>query len=143
MWKAKGTLGFEGQINRYMELAKYFYKVLKKKDNFKLLFDAEPESTNVCFWYFPARLKRIPKGFQRHQELQKIAPKIKAQMMMEGTVMISYQPRGDKVNFFRMVFSNPATRQKNVDYLIDEIERLGKDFSYFSVNLNIPCKHQL
>lgn len=56
-----------------------------------------------------------------------IAPKIKAQMMMEGTIMISYQPCGDKVNFLRMVFSNPPTRQKDVDYLIDEIERLGKD----------------
>ncbi|XFG13636.1 hypothetical protein AB1E19_017260 [Capra hircus] len=127
MWKAKGTYGFEVQIDRYMELAKYFYKVLKKKDNFKLVFDAEPEFTNVCFWYFPPRLKHIPKSFERDQELQKIAPKIKAQMIVEGTVMLSYQPCGDKVNFFRMVFSNPATRQTDVDYLIDEIQRLGKD----------------
>ncbi|EPY82719.1 glutamate decarboxylase 1-like protein [Camelus ferus] len=71
MWKAKGTYGFEAQINRYMELAKYLYKVLKKKDNFKLVFDAEPEFTNVCFWYFPPRLKHIPKGFERDQELHK------------------------------------------------------------------------
>ncbi|CAK7305375.1 Glutamate decarboxylase 1 [Vulpes lagopus] len=127
MWKAKGTCGFEAQIDRYMELAKYFYKVLKKKDNFKLVFDAEPEFTNVCFWYFPPRLKHIPKGCERDQELQKIASKIKAQMIEEGTAMISYQPCGDKVNFFRMVFSNPATRRADVDYLIDEIERLGKD----------------
>ncbi|XP_045880322.1 glutamate decarboxylase 1-like [Meles meles] len=127
MWKAKGTHGFEAQINRYMELAKYFYKVLKKKDNFKLVFDAEPEFTNVCFWYFPPRLKHIPKGFERDQELQKIAPKIKSQMVEAGTAMINYQPCGDKVNFFRMVFSNPATRRADVDYLIDEIERLGKD----------------
>ncbi|XP_044100322.1 glutamate decarboxylase 1-like [Neovison vison] len=127
MWKAKGTRGFEAQINRYMELAKYFYKVLKKKDNFKLVFDAEPELTNVCFWYFPPRLKHIPKDFERDQELQKIAPKIKAQMVEAGTAMINYQPCGDKVNFFRMVFSNPATRRADVDYLIDEIERLGKD----------------
>ncbi|XP_045383584.1 glutamate decarboxylase 1-like [Lemur catta] len=127
MWKAKGTCGFEAEINRYMELAKYFYKVLKKKDNFKLVFDAEPEFTNVCFWYFPPRLNLIPEGFERDRELQKIAPKIKAQMIVEGTAMISYQPCGDKVNFFRMVFSNPATRQTDVDYLIDEIERIGKD----------------
>uniref|UniRef100_A0A4X1TR41 Glutamate decarboxylase 1 n=1 Tax=Sus scrofa TaxID=9823 RepID=A0A4X1TR41_PIG len=66
-------------------------------------------------------------SFERDQELQKIAPKIKAQMIEEGTAMISYQPCGDKVNFFRMVFSNPATRQRDVDYLIDEIQRLGKD----------------
>ncbi|KFO23944.1 Glutamate decarboxylase 1, partial [Fukomys damarensis] len=97
MWKAKGTCGFEVQINRYMELANYLYKILKKKDNFKLVLDSE------------------------------IAPKIKAQMTEEGTAMISYQPCGDNVNFFRMVFSNPATRQTDIDYLIDEIERLGKD----------------
>ncbi|XP_004448832.2 glutamate decarboxylase 1-like [Dasypus novemcinctus] len=126
MWKAKGTFGFEAQINRYMELAKYFYKVLKKKDNFKLVFDAEPEFTNVCFWYFPPRLKHIPKGFERDQQLHRIAPKIKALMLEEGTAMISYQPCGDKVNFFRMVFSNPATKQTDVDYLLHEIERLGK-----------------
>ncbi|XP_064149281.1 glutamate decarboxylase 1-like [Loxodonta africana] len=127
MWKAKGTYGFEAQINKHMELAKYFYKVLKERDNFKLVFDAEPEFTNVCFWYLPPRLKHIPKGFERDQELQKIAPKIKALMIEEGSAMISYQPCGDKVNFFRMVFSNPATTQTDVDYLIEEIERLGKD----------------
>lgn len=56
-----------------------------------------------------------------------IAPLIEAQTLEEGTTMISYQPGGDKVNFFRMVFFNPATRQTDVDYLIDEIERLRKD----------------
>lgn len=56
-----------------------------------------------------------------------IAPKIKAQMIEEGTAMLNYQPYGDKVNLFRMVFSNPATGQTDVDYVIDEIERLGKD----------------
>uniref|UniRef100_A0A8C6FG27 Glutamate decarboxylase 1 n=1 Tax=Moschus moschiferus TaxID=68415 RepID=A0A8C6FG27_MOSMO len=111
MWKAKGTYGFEVQIDRYMELAKYFYKVLKKKDNFKLVEQYVFVNflfNDICIY-------------------TQIAPKIKAQMIVEGTVMLSYQPCGDKVNFFRMVFSNPATRQTDVDYLIDEIQRLGKD----------------
>uniref|UniRef100_F6U5G0 Glutamate decarboxylase 1 n=2 Tax=Monodelphis domestica TaxID=13616 RepID=F6U5G0_MONDO len=126
MWKAKGTYGFEVQINKFMELADYLYKILKKKENFELVFDAEPELTNVCFWYIPPRLKSISNEYERQQELQKIAPKIKAMMIEGGTTMISYQPHGDKVNFFRMVFSNPATKQSDVDFLIDEIERLGK-----------------
>lgn len=41
LFSLQGTCGFEAQINGHMELAKYFYKVLKKKDNFKLVFDAE------------------------------------------------------------------------------------------------------
>uniref|UniRef100_A0A8C2QY25 Glutamate decarboxylase 1 n=1 Tax=Capra hircus TaxID=9925 RepID=A0A8C2QY25_CAPHI len=102
MWKAKGTYGFEVQIDRYMELAKYFYKEVEQYLVVNLLFN------EICIY-------------------TQIAPKIKAQMIVEGTVMLSYQPCGDKVNFFRMVFSNPATRQTDVDYLIDEIQRLGKD----------------
>ncbi|XP_068956865.1 glutamate decarboxylase 1-like [Petaurus breviceps papuanus] len=125
MWKAKGTSGFEVQINTFMDLAIYLYKILKKKGNFELVFDGEPELTNVCFWYIPPRLKSISNEYERQQELQKIAPKIKALMMEEGTIMVSYQPLGEKVNFFRMVFSNPATKQSDVDFLIDEIERLG------------------
>lgn len=49
-FKLQGTYGFEVQIDRYMELAKYFYKVLKKKDNFKLVFDAEVRNLLVCFF---------------------------------------------------------------------------------------------
>lgn len=56
-----------------------------------------------------------------------IAPKIKAQMIEEGMTIVSYLPQGDKANFFRMVFSNPATRKPDVDFLLEEIERLGKD----------------
>lgn len=33
-----------------MELAKYFYKVLKKKDNFKLVLDAEVRTLSFVFF---------------------------------------------------------------------------------------------
>uniref|UniRef100_A0A8C2JBT3 Glutamate decarboxylase 1 n=1 Tax=Cyprinus carpio TaxID=7962 RepID=A0A8C2JBT3_CYPCA len=56
-----------------------------------------------------------------------VAPKIKAMMMECGTTMVGYQPQGDKVNFFRMVISNPAVTRSDIDFLIDEIERLGQD----------------
>lgn len=59
--------------------------------------------------------------------LHQVAPKIKAMMMESGTTMVGYQPQGNKVNFFRMVVSNPAATQSDIDFLIDEIERLGHD----------------
>ncbi|EMP29255.1 Glutamate decarboxylase 1 [Chelonia mydas] len=127
MWKAKGTRGFEILINKFLELAEYLYKELNSRENFELVFDAEPELTNVCFWYIPPNLRRIPNGPEREKLLHQVAPKIKARMIEEGMTMVSYQPHGDKVNFFRMVFSNPATRKSDVDFLLEEIERLGKD----------------
>lgn len=48
-------------------------------------------------------------------------------MMEEGTTMVSYQPLKDKPNFFRMVFSNPASDKTDIDFLLEEIERLGHD----------------
>lgn len=59
--------------------------------------------------------------------LPQVAPVIKARMMEHGTTMVSYQPLGDKVNFFRMVISNPAATHQDIDFLIEEIERLGQD----------------
>ncbi|KAM8966981.1 glutamate decarboxylase 1-like [Pelodytes ibericus] len=127
MWKAKGTSGFEIQINKCLELALYIYKTLKTRENFKLVFDDEPEHSNVCFWYIPPSLKRIQRDQQWNAKLHKIAPMIKAQMVEEGTVMVGFQPLGDKPNFFRMVFSNPASKKSDADFLIEEIERLGKN----------------
>ncbi|XP_070603228.1 glutamate decarboxylase 1-like isoform X4 [Erythrolamprus reginae] len=127
MWKAKGTGGFEILINRFLELAEYLYKELKRRHNYELVFDAEPEFSNVCFWYIPPSLQHIPKGPERDKRLHQVAPKMKARMIEEGTTMVSYQPLGDKVNFFRMVFSNPATKQSDVDFVLEELERLGKD----------------
>uniref|UniRef100_A0A8C2L250 Zgc:163121 n=1 Tax=Cyprinus carpio TaxID=7962 RepID=A0A8C2L250_CYPCA len=96
-------------------------------DVFKLwlMWKAKPEHSNVCFWYLPKRLQSILPSPERDRELHMVAPKIKTKMMEEGFTMIGYQPLEDKVNFFRCVFSNPATQREDVDFLIDEIVRLG------------------
>ncbi|XP_004674921.1 PREDICTED: glutamate decarboxylase 1 [Condylura cristata] len=127
MWKAKGTVGFENQINKCLELAEYLYAKIKNRDEFEMVFDGEPEHTNVCFWYIPQSLRGVPDSPERQEKLHRVAPKIKALMMESGTTMVGYQPQGDKANFFRMVISNPAATQSDIDFLIEEIERLGQD----------------
>ena len=56
-----------------------------------------------------------------------VAPKIKAMMMEKGSTMVGYQPLGDKPNFFRMIVSNCATTHPDIDFLLDEVERLGEE----------------
>lgn len=41
--------------------------------------------------------------------------------------MIGYQPLDDTVNFFRNVISNAAVTKKDVDFILEEIDRLGHD----------------
>lgn len=48
-------------------------------------------------------------------------------MMKQGTIMVGYQPLGNKVNFFRVTVFSPLLSQKDMDFFLDEIERLGKD----------------
>ena len=59
--------------------------------------------------------------------LQQITPILKGRMMNAGTLMISYQPQGDIPNFFRNIVSNPGAQHKDIDFLVAELDRLGKD----------------
>ncbi|KAF4109225.1 glutamate decarboxylase 1 isoform X1 [Onychostoma macrolepis] len=127
MWKSKGTIGFEKHIDRCLELSEYLYHKIKNREGYEMVFQGEPQHTNVCFWYIPPSLRLLPDGEEKRQRLHKVAPKIKAMMMECGTTMVGYQPQGDKVNFFRMVVSNSAVTRSDIDFLIDEIERLGQD----------------
>ena len=56
-----------------------------------------------------------------------MAPQIKASMMLQGTMLIGYQPYEDKVNFFRLVVANGNVSKEDMLFAISEIERLGKD----------------
>ena len=41
--------------------------------------------------------------------------------------MVGYQPLKDRVNFFRMIIISAAVTHEDMDFVLDEIERLGKD----------------
>lgn len=56
-----------------------------------------------------------------------VAPEIKQRMVEKGTLFIGYQPDGDLVNFFRMIFNNMDVLVSDVDFLVEEIDRLGCD----------------
>uniref|UniRef100_A0A8C5SD55 Glutamate decarboxylase 2 n=1 Tax=Laticauda laticaudata TaxID=8630 RepID=A0A8C5SD55_LATLA len=127
MWRAKGTVGFEAHIDKCLDLAEYLYNKIKNREGYEMVFDGKPQHTNVCFWYVPPSLRNTEDNEERMNRLSKVAPVIKARMMEYGTTMVSYQPLGDKVNFFRMVISNPAAAHQDIDFLIEEIERLGQD----------------
>lgn len=59
--------------------------------------------------------------------LPQVAPVLKERMVREGSMMISYQPHGTRANFFRVIVANPALTQADMDFLLNELERLGQD----------------
>ncbi|TKS80428.1 Glutamate decarboxylase 1 [Collichthys lucidus] len=127
MWKAKGSEGFGAQVDKCLENAEYLYDQLQRRAGFELVFKNKPEHCNVCFWYTPPSLRGLPPGEDRDTRLHQVAPQIKGRMMEKGSVLIGYQPLGAKVNFFRCVFSNPATQHDDIDFLLEEIIWLSHD----------------
>jgi len=41
--------------------------------------------------------------------------------------MIGYQPLGKIPNFFRSIISNSAVQKQDIDFMIEELDRLGAD----------------
>ena len=101
-------------------------RLKENRDKFHLIVE-EPELVNVSFWYIPKRLRNVEHTKEREQELGRITPILKARMMNTGTLMIGYQPLGEKPNFFRNIISNPGCQEKDIDFLIAELDRLGYD----------------
>lgn len=126
MWRAKGTKGLEKHIDTLFENAEFFTDTIKKRDGFEMMLD-NPECTNICFWYIPPSLRNHERNAEFISKLHKVAPKIKERMMKEGSMMITYQPIGDKPNFFRLVLQNSALTKDDMMHFITEIERLGHD----------------
>ncbi|XP_023931572.1 cysteine sulfinic acid decarboxylase [Lingula anatina] len=126
MWKERGHKGFERDIDNIFDMSRYLTQLVKDREGFELVL-GEPQCTNVCFWYIPPSLRSLKRTAEWWQKLGKVAPKIKERMMVEGTMMVGYQPLGDYVNFIRMVISNLNVTKEDMEFVVDEIERLGKD----------------
>ncbi|XP_023931564.1 glutamate decarboxylase 1-like, partial [Lingula anatina] len=128
MWRAKGDAGLESHINRLFDLKRYMLDRLAAREGFEMVLE-EPECTNICFWYVPRSMRKMAPGPDRDYKLNLVAPRVKGLMMEAGTTMIGYQPHGNQPNFFRMIISNNASTKSDIDFLLDEIERLGEEAS--------------
>ncbi|XP_042279584.1 acidic amino acid decarboxylase GADL1-like isoform X1 [Thunnus maccoyii] len=125
MWKALGASELEQRVDRALAMARYLAQEIKKREGFRLLM--EPEYANICFWYIPPSLRNLPDSPELWKKLHTVAPVVKERMMKRGSMMVGYQPHGDKANFFRMIIISPQASSQDMDFVLDEIHNLGKD----------------
>ena len=85
----------------------------------------------MSFWYLPPCLRHLSprdRPLEEAERLTKVAPLLKARMVEKGSMMIGYQPLpGGVPNFLRMVTVAPRATKEDMDFLLDEIERLGQN----------------
>ncbi|XP_028986319.1 cysteine sulfinic acid decarboxylase [Betta splendens] len=125
MWKALGTAELGQRVDRSLVMASYLAQEIKKREGFQLLI--EPEYANVCFWYIPPSLRNLSDGPELWKKLHTVAPLVKERMMKKGSLMVGYQTHRDKPNCFRMVVISPEVSNADLDFVLDEIDNLGKN----------------
>jgi len=131
MLKARGEDYMEEMVDNTFSMADYLTELVKSRPGFRLVPEYETrQCTNVGFWYIPPRLQGRQEDEAWWEEMEKIAPRIKEQMIMDGSLMIGYQPLPYKnlKNFFRMVIHGvPRPTKEHMEFVLNEIERIGKD----------------
>ncbi|XP_036388923.1 cysteine sulfinic acid decarboxylase [Megalops cyprinoides] len=125
MWKALGTQGLAERVEKAFAYTRYLVEEMRKREGFQLV--NEPQFVNVCFWFIPPSLRGMEDSEDYRRRLSKVAPVIKERMMKQGSMMVGYQPQKERVNFFRMVILSPQISRQDLDFFLDEIERLGND----------------
>ncbi|MCL4143560.1 UNVERIFIED_CONTAM: hypothetical protein GTU68_008796 [Idotea baltica] len=129
MFKVHGLDLLGKRVDNAYEAARHLEKELKKREGFRLVLE-ERDCTNVCFWYIPPSLRGCSETEEWWKKIHKVAPIIKGRMLEAGSLMTGYQPLESKklVNFFRMVTTGfPLSTKEHMEFVADEIERLGKD----------------
>lgn len=62
-----------------------------------------------------------------HLQLQ-VAPESKKRLVMEESLMLGFQPmKKTNFNVFPMACVSPQIKKEDLDFILDEIERLEKD----------------
>lgn len=126
--KFHGLDAIEKRIDAAFSASRYLRQQVGEREGFRLM--QEPQCTNVCFWYIPPSLRGLPETPEWWVKLSKVAPELKTRMVQQGTMMVGYQPIACKnlVNFIRMVTTcTPTPTHAHMDFVLDEIERLGAD----------------
>lgn len=128
MWRARGTKGLGASVDRAMDATNYFYEKIKSRNGFRLVFPTFQGNT-VCFWYIPPSLRNQQETPVWWQKIYDVTRKIKELLVLDGKLMIGYTPMVQKKlgNFFRMVVCcQPPPTNHNMDFAIEEIEKIGE-----------------
>lgn len=129
MLKARGLDEFERLMDNAMTRARYLEKVIAERDGFRSIQTGAFQYTNVSFWCIPKSMRGQEENDDWWTKLYAVAPAVKERMIRGGKIMVTYSPLPfkNKGNFFRMTLACfPPAREEDIDFLVDEIERLGE-----------------
>eukprot|EP00038_Savillea_parva_P023500 m.41201 g.41201 ORF g.41201 m.41201 type:complete len:515 (+) comp6096_c0_seq2:61-1605(+) len=128
-WKRHGVAGFEKRVDKAFANAQYIAAEVKKRPG-RFALVAEPLSCNVAFWFVPEdQRSAFAKGGHAacYDALDTVTGKVYNAMQNAGTMLVNFNPLSDHKlpRFFRIIMNQPRVTEADLDFVLDEIERLG------------------
>jgi glutamate/tyrosine decarboxylase-like PLP-dependent enzyme len=131
LWLYLKRYGLDGMAkiaDEAMEKSAYITKrIIEQPDKFEMI--NEPMGTNICFSYTPPCYRG--REYSNEQK-NRVISEINLLMIEQGTMMIQKNPLDEfgLPNFFRLTLKNERTTMDDMDYILDEIDRLGQLIEY-------------
>jgi len=129
-WKRHGTLGLGRRVERAFSNAKALAERVKADPRFHLIM--EPQSCQVCFFYLPPSL-RAPAAAGPlsvlYPKLDEVTQTVCLRMQRAGKIMVNFSPLPDQglPHFIRAVMIQPRVQLADIDFMLEELDRLGHD----------------
>lgn len=139
MWKKHGSVGFESLMDNAFHMSEYLLSQIQEKKNLHLITE-NPKYTNICFYYYPEHEKE-----KCWHCISKLTLCIKQEMTLNGNLMITYSPwtqRGIGYFFRMVVTAQPRATKESMDFVVNEIERIGDSLPAFSYLCNVHSDKQ-
>ena len=129
-----GKKGLRALADRALDNSRYMVELLKSKPNYTLAH--EPMATNICFWYIPPYYMEHPDEWNDDAKIAVHKYMYKAQKE-KGAILVQHNPLPadqndtgkDIPNMFRLVIKGEKSDFTDMDFILEEIERLGKDIT--------------
>jgi glutamate/tyrosine decarboxylase-like PLP-dependent enzyme len=108
-WLHIGNDGFAKFLNDQLDKARYFANKIKEHPRFKLI--TEPEYLNVCFQVIP----------NEDVDINKFNLDLRFRVVKSGKFLVNFSSFADGTIFFRHIFANNHTTQKDLDFYLEQL----------------------
>jgi len=144
-WKRYGIKGMSEIVDTAFDNAIYMTERIHAQPS-KFIMAHQPMSANVCFWYVPPAFRAggscelvlenkedVLKNFDVIDKIQRL---VRDRAQSERNIFLQANPLHDLKypNFFRQVFIQTTVEKEDVDFILDELDRVGSDITLDDLN---------
>jgi len=124
--KKHGLDGLRKIANNSLDLAGYVIDRIREHPGFEMVH--EPMGTNVCFWFIPPYYRDHPAEWT--DEAKRLVHKhLYVAQQKHGACLICVTPLDSVPEFLRLVLKSGKIDESDMDFLLDEIDRLGREMN--------------